>query len=151
MELLDGADAAERLEDLIHFDTQSRGSGIDLTVGEVHDLEGSGRLDFGGGEFEQAATRPIPPELADEDDEYGWWHLDPGFYLVRYNEGFFPEEGEFGIVRPLPRLLSAGASHPTFHVESEQSQLGTLVEVGAQGVEMKENFRASRLQVYVRD
>jgi len=148
MELLTDEEAAERLENLIHFDTQRGSPGIDLTVGEVYELAEAGQLDFGGGEFEQVGSRPLTPELRDEEDDYGWWSLEEGFYLIRYNEGFFPEEGEFGVVRPLPRLLRAGVSHATFQVAEEQPELAALVEVGSKGVEMKENFRASRLEIY---
>ena len=150
MELLDGEDAADRVENLVHFDTQHSNTGIDLTVAAVYRLSGAGQLDFGGGEFQEASTDRIDPRMRDEEDDYGWWELDEGAYIVRYNEGFVPDEGEFGLVRPLPRLLKAGASHAPFEVDRETPELTALIEVGPAGVEMKENFRASRLQVYRR-
>lgn len=151
MEVLDGEDTAERVENLVHFDTQRANTGIDLTVGAVYTLEGAGQLDFGGSEFDEASTRALEPTEKHPEDDYGWWTLEAGYYLIEYNEGFVPDDGEFGIVRPLPRLLRAGTSHATFHVDSEQPTLSALIDVGPQGIEMKENFRASRLQVYRRD
>ncbi len=151
MELLDAEDVADRVTNLVHFDTQEAETGIDLTVGAVCRVGGPGHLDFGGGEFEPAPREQLEPSRKDPDDDYGWWSLDPGRYIFEYNEGFDPESGEFGVVRPLPRLHQAGASHGSFTAESGSSLLEVFVEVGESGIELKENFRASRLQVFARE
>lgn len=151
MEWLDVEDVADRLDNLVHFDTQRTPTGIDLTVGSVERLLGAGALDFGGGEFEQAVTQEVEPELKSEDDEYGWWTLEGGFFRITYNESFVPDEGEYGLVRPLERLLAAGATHAEFHLDGETDPIVALLQVGPQGVELKENFRASRLQIYRRE
>ena len=108
MTLHDKEQVAKRLENLVHLDTQGFSLGVDLTVAEVHRLTGGGKLDFGGSEFEAAETEKVTPEKADPEDDYGWWHLEAGTYLVRYNEHLKLAEGELGLVSPHTRLLQAG-------------------------------------------
>ena len=151
MRLLDAEEVAERLTNIVHFDTQRAETGVDLTVTEVYRVGGPGHLDFGGSEFQPVPRERVEPSLKNPDDEYGWWSLGEGSYILAYNEGFEPEEGEWGVVRPLPRLLEAGAAHGSFTAESESSLMETLIEVGPGGIELKENFRASRLQVFRRE
>lgn len=147
MRILDADATAERLDGLVHLESQRAPTGLDLTVGSVARITGGGKLDFGGSEFEPAAREVVEPELADPADDYGWWELEPGSYLVRYNE--VPElgEGELARVHPLPRLLRAGAAHPAFVVQGREDPLETLLTVGTGGCGLKENCRVSRLLV----
>lgn len=147
MRLLDAAATQEHVSGLVHLDTQRASHGLDLTVDGIARVEGAGRLDFGGSEFEPAARETLEPELADPADDYGWWELEPGSYLVRYNE--VPElgDGELARVHPLPRLLRAGAAHPAFVVQGRRDPLETLLTVGTGGCGLKENCRVSRLLV----
>lgn len=147
MRILDADATAERLDGLVHLETQRAPTGLDLTVGSVARITGGGKLDFGGSEFEPAARETLEPELADPADDYGWWELEPGSYLVRYNE--VPElgDGELARVHPLPRLLRAGAAHPAFVVQGRRDPLETLLTVGTGGCGLKENCRVSRLLV----
>lgn len=147
MRILDAHATAERIDRLVHLDTQQAEGGIDLTVDEVHRLAGPGALDFGGSEFEAAAREVIEPQLADPGDDYGWWELAAGSYLVRYNEAPALEEAETALVLPLDRLQQAGASHPAFVVRGERDPLETLLRVGDAGCRLKENCRISRLVV----
>ncbi len=151
MLLLEAEEVADRVTNLVHFDTQRAETGLDLTVEAVYRVGGPGHLDFGGGEFEPVPRERLESSLKNPDDTYGWWSLEAGRYILEYNEGFEPRSGEFGVVRPLPRLHQAGASHGSFAVESESTLLEALVEVGPAGIEFKENFRASRLQVFARE
>lgn len=147
MRILDADTTAERTEGLIHLDTQRAEAGVDLTVDEVHRLTGPGSLDFGGSEFEAAARERLEPELAHPDDDYGWWRLAAGSYLIRFNEAPALEEDETGLVFPLDRLGQAGASHDAFLVRGRQDPLETLLRVGEAGCRLKENCRVSRLIV----
>lgn len=147
MRILDTDATAERIDRLVHLDTQQADGGLDLTVDAVHRLAGPGALDFGGSEFEAAAREVIEPQLADPDDDYGWWELAAGSYLVRYNEALALEEDETALVLPLDRLQQAGASHPTFAARGHKDPLVTLLRVGGAGCRLKENCRISRLIV----
>lgn len=49
MDLVDGEHAAERLENIVHADTQVSTDGVDLTVAEIFEFSSRGSLNFGGG------------------------------------------------------------------------------------------------------
>ena len=147
MRILDAETAAERTEGLVHLDTQRADTGLDLTVDEIHRVAGPGALDFGGSEFEPADHEEIPPELAHPDDDYGWWDLAAGSYLVRYNEWLALKDRETGLILPLDRLLEAGASHPAFLVRGVRDPVETLLHVGDAGCRLKENCRLSRFML----
>ncbi len=147
MRTLETDDVADRVDGLVHLDTQRADGGLDLTVDEVHRPTGPGALDFGESEFEPAERQPLEPELAHADDDYGWWELSGGSYLIRYNEAPALEEDETGLVFPLDRLRQAGASHEAFLVRGRRHRLETLLRVGEAGCRLKENCRVSRLIV----
>lgn len=141
-----GADATrDRVSGLVHLETQRADVGLDLTVDRIDRVVGGGRLDFGGSEFEPARTEPLEPELTAPNDDYGWWELDAGRYLVRYNEALEISDGRLSVVHPLPRLLRAGASHPAFVPDGTKAPLEVLLAVGEAGCALKENCRISRL------
>lgn len=146
--LLDADATAERVEGLVHLETQRAGAGLDLTVARLARLTGPGALDFGGSEFEAAAREPIEPRPADPDDDYGWWELEPGSYAVAYNETPALGKGHLGLVQALPRLQRAGASHAGFLIDGSEEALETLLTVGTGGCRLKENCRISRLVVF---
>lgn len=143
--ILDLDDTRSHVGGLVHLDTQRAAVGLDLTAGEVFRVTGPGALDFGGSELERAGRAEVPPELRSEEDDYGWWELEPGSYIVRYNETLDLEAGELARVLPLERLLLAGASHAAFLVDGPRDPLETLLTVGGAGCNLKENCRVSRL------
>lgn len=147
MRTLEADRVAERVDGLVHLETQRAEGGLDLTVDEIHRLARPGALDFGGSEFEEAGREEIEPRLADPGDDYGWWELSPGSYLIRYNEALALEEAETALVLPLGRLQEAGASHPTLVARGRRDPLETLLHVGDAGCRLKENCRVSRLIV----
>lgn len=150
MRILDADETRSQLAGLVHFDTQRAPAGLDLTVDRIARVTGPGRLDFGGSEFAPAEREAVAPRLAAPDDDYGWWELEAGTYVARYNETLELDPGRVGAVQPLPRLLRAGASHPAFVVEGGEGDGGpleVLLTVGDGGCALKENCRISRLLV----
>ena len=142
------ADAlAQQLDNLVHLDTQRAPSGIDLTVGAVFRTTGHGQLDFGGGEFQATPREPLDPVLDDPEDDYGWWTLEEGAYLIQYNESLSLEDGQQAVVSPLERTLHAGARHGTVVLDDGRDPLETLLVVSRMGCRLKENCRVSRLVV----
>ncbi|WP_144796671.1 dCTP deaminase/dUTPase family protein [Halorubrum depositum] len=130
---------ATHIDGLVHEPTQTEGSGVDLTVAEVYEITGPGRVDFGGGELEAAATEPREREKRDPDDEYEWWSLDAGTYLVEHNESFAGDDLRF-TVQTRDALLERGAFHPTLRV----AELPRVpLSVGDAGIRIKENARIS--------
>lgn len=141
----DAQTTADKLDGLVHLDTQAAPHGVDLTVTAVFRLTGAGSLDFGGSEFEEAARERLEPEKAQPDDDYGWWELRAGTYVVRYNESV--SEAGVLLVTPHRRLLQAGAHHAAFQVQEPTDQLEAVLIVPERGVRIKENARISRLAI----
>lgn len=138
--MTDSNQLASVVDGLLHAETQVSDRGVDLTVATVYEHDGPGRVDFGGGELEPAETTPIETQRRNPDDDYGWWHLDPGGYLLEYNETL-SGSGQFGL-QTRSAVLERGAFHPTLTVES----LGQVpLFVGQGGLRLKENARVTTL------
>lgn len=134
------ADLTEHVDGLIHEPTQT-GDGIDLTAEYVARIEYGGDIDFGGDEYHPPETDAVGLDYRDEDDEYGWWELDAGTYLVRYNETL-SDPDEPLLLAPHPRFTALGVTHPTLRVR-ELPRIPLTVPEG--GVDIKENARLSNL------
>jgi len=134
------ADLADAVEGLVHEPTQVRDDGrVDLTVAEVFEVVGPGRVDFGGGELAPAELAPHDRVRRDEADDYGWWHLGAGTYLVAYNESL----SGAAVLQPRTELVERGGSHPTLRVD--ELPRVPLTVAGA-GLRLKENARVSTLR-----
>lgn len=145
--MLSAEEVAEHLDGLIHLDTQRARQGIDLTVDGIYRTTGHGQLDFGGSEFAAAPREPITPVLDDPADDYAWWTLEKGAYIVRYNESLTLDDDQQARVYPLERILHAGAHHATFVLDQDRDPLETLLVVTRMGCRLKENCRLSRLMI----
>jgi hypothetical protein len=132
---------AQFLDGIVHEPTQSEGRGFDLTVGDIYEVTAAGQVDFGGGELAPAETTPHESEKRNADDDYEWWQLDAGQYLVEYNESLAETELTFTL-QTRTELLERGAFHPTLTV----SELARVpFSVGGAGLDLKENARVSTL------
>jgi len=129
------------VEGIVHEPTQTGGRGLDLTVAAVHEVAAPGSVDFGGGELAAAETMSVEPRKRDEDDDYGWWELDAGQYLLEYNESLADSDLAFTL-QTRNELLARGAFHPTLRVTSLPR---VPLSVGGSGIELKENARVSTL------
>ncbi|SFR98355.1 hypothetical protein SAMN05216559_2018 [Halomicrobium zhouii] len=126
--------------DVVYEETQAREEGFDLTVASVHEIVEPGRVDFGGGELEPAETTPHDSEKRNPDDDYEWWTLREGQYLVEYNESL---TGEATVtVQSRTELLERGVSHPTLRVDELPR---VPISVGGAGIRIKENARLSTI------
>jgi deoxycytidine triphosphate deaminase len=142
------ADAiAAHVRGLVHLDTQRAPKGLDLTVDAVFRTTGHGQLDFGGSEYQAAPREPIAPTCDAPEDDYGWWTLETGAYIIRYNESLVLEGDQQAVVSPLERTLHAGAHHGSFVLDDDRAPLETLLVVSRMGCRLKENCRVSRLVV----
>jgi len=128
------------VDGIVHEPTQTEGRGLDLTVTEVYEVAGPGRVDFGGGELEPAELEPHERQYRNEDDDYEWWHLDAGQYLLEYNESLAVPDDRVATVQTRDAICERGAFHPTLHVR----ELGPVpLSVGGAGLGLKENARVS--------
>ncbi|ELZ34871.1 deoxycytidine triphosphate deaminase [Halogeometricum pallidum JCM 14848] len=131
---------ADRLDGIVHADTQVAERGVDLTVAEIRSVDEPGRIDFGGGELTDAASSPVETEKRNSEDDYGWWNLEEGTYLLSYNETL--TEGDPLVLQPRTELRERGGSHPTLFTDS----VGTVpLSVPTGGLRLKENARVSTL------
>lgn len=133
-------DLTKFVDDIVHEPTQTEGRGVDLTVSNVYAITEAGRVDFGGGELEAAETEAHPSAKRNPDDEYEWWVLDAGQYLIEYNESLAVPEGVAVVVQTREELLTRGAFHPTLTVDSLTR---IPLSVGGAGLKLKENARVS--------
>jgi len=134
-------DRLDAVDGLLHEETQVHESGIDLTVSDVFVVDEAGRVDFGGGELEPARTHAHETRTRHSDDDYEWWHLDGGTYLLEYNESLSTDRPL--LLQTREAVLERGASHPTRVVTS----LPTMpLSVSAGGLYLKENARVSTLR-----
>jgi hypothetical protein len=148
--MLSADDVAQHLDGLVHLDTQRAPTGIDLTLGAVYRTTGPGSLDFGGGEFDEAACEKLAPVRQNPDDDYGWWLLDGGTYVVTFNESLRLADGQRAVLRPLERTVLAGAHHPAMRLTGDRDPMRTLLTVPSVGCRLKENARLTRIEVQER-
>jgi hypothetical protein len=128
------------VDDIVHESTQTEGRGFDLTVAAVYDVVEPGRVDFGGGELAAAERTPHFSQKRRPDDDYEWWHLDAGQYLVEYNETLATDREV--TIQTREELLARGAFHPTLTL----TELPHVpLSVGGVGIKIKENARVSTL------
>ncbi|WP_459191648.1 dCTP deaminase/dUTPase family protein [Halosimplex sp. J119] len=128
------------VDGIVHEPTQTEGRGLDLTVSEIYEVASPGRVDFGGGELEAAELDAHDRQYRNEDDDYQWWHLDAGQYLIEYNESLALSEDLVATVQTRDELLARGASHPTLRLRELDR---VPLSVGGAGIRLKENARVS--------
>lgn len=132
-------DLIEAVDGLVHEPTQVHEDGrIDLTVTEIYDVRTPGRVDFGAGELEAADLEPHPRVWRNQDDDYEWWHLNAGTYLIEYNESL----SDPAFLQPRTEIVERGGSHPTLRLDELPR---VPMTVGGAGLRLKENARVSTL------
>jgi len=91
------------IHDYIDANVQTQIAGFDLTAKDIMQLEDGGIIDFDN------SKRHIPnhKEIEPEKDK---WILQPGGYLVRYNEVVQVPLDTIGIVLPRSTLMRIGAT-----------------------------------------
>lgn len=118
-----------------------------LTVGKVGKMTREGTLDFGGSEYRRSAVDWIQPEVQSKEDKYGWWKLEPGFYLVEFNESLSFSDNSGVVLQIWSHAVQAGVSHPTEIITESRDPLRTLLQVGKPGAHVKENARLSEVRL----
>ncbi|QSG03537.1 dCTP deaminase [Natranaeroarchaeum sulfidigenes] len=134
------SELVDALDGIVHEPTQRHDDRVDLTVREVFEVREPGRVDFGGGELEDAELVPHDRTWRNDDDEYQWWGLDAGQYLIEYNERL--DIDERAVLQVRDELRARGVFHPTLHVDTLSM---VPLSVAAGGLQLKENARVSTL------
>lgn len=118
-----------------------------LTVHHIGELTGTGRLDFGGSEYAEAETPWKDPVKMKKDDQYGWWHLTPGSYLVEFNETVQVPAGSRFYLQSWEKAGRNAAVIPFSVIDSPRAPLFSILHVGGEGIDIKENARLAELGV----
>jgi len=132
----------ELLEGAISKERQVDERGVHLTVAEVAPMHGRGDIDFGGSEMNPGRGNPMEPVEHKPGDRYGWWRLEAGTYLVRFNEKLKDGAPPMLLVSN-QRLLSCGCSVATVPVGP--GELRTVLTVPQVGLRLKQNARIALL------
>ena len=92
------------IEDFLSLENQLQPNGFDITLREVGCLTSAGSIDAGTGERELSATEIMD---FDSDDRL---HLNPGPYLITFNEVVNLPLDLMALGRPRSSLLRSGVS-----------------------------------------
>lgn len=137
-----------KVSNLIHEDTQRHDHHLDLTVAEVHRINGAGSLDFGGSEFKPATTEKLKPEKQKADDDYGWWKLQQGPYKVIFNESVKVEDSTAALISAHPHARQSGLISDSYVLSDNNSEVISMnVTVSEAGCNIKENARLGELRL----
>jgi len=110
---------------------------IMLTVLDIMQIVGEGRIDIDESKAEEARTIKRPSRRS-SSDPVGYWDLAQGAYWVTYNETVqIPDAGSL-LLQPHQMLMKNGLWHPTLFVRDWAEVTGILVVVTARGVRMME-------------
>lgn len=147
MQLLTGEAIKKAIAHFTYEKKQVTEQHVDLTLKSVARLRRPGRVDFGGSEFTKAEQKVLAPEKKSSEDEYGWWDLAPGAYLITLNESIEPGAGTLGILQPSERITVNGAYHLVTLITEKKEELQLLLLVSPPGIALKENARISKLTI----
>jgi len=130
-----------------YLETQINPNGFDLTVSEIRQFNGPGKLDFSNSERVIPATEKIEPEKKKETDDYGWWSLAPASYKVVTNEKIKLPLDLAAIAFPRSSLLRSGAfvQHGVWDAGFEGKSEFILVVNNPEGLEIKQNARITQI------
>jgi hypothetical protein len=132
----------ELLEGTISKEYQVDACGVHLTVVEVIPLHGRGDIDFGGSEMRPARGQPVGAVERKPGEQFGWWRLEAGTYIVRFNEKLKDGAPPMLLVSN-ERLLSCGCQIATATVGP--GEIRSVLQVPQVGLRMKENARIALL------
>ena len=116
---------------------QTENNRITLTVLDVEQIMGEGRIDPDEGKSEEA-RRVKRPLRKSSQDPAGNWDLVQGPYWVTYNETVEIPDGSSLILQPHEELMKNGLWHPTLVARDWADVPGILLVVTARGVRLME-------------
>ena len=137
---LSGEKVQEQIMDLIDEDIQKQPNGVDLTVGAIFKYLEVGQIDFDNSE------RRLP-ELSQINPDNEWYVLQPGPYLVRYNETVSIPLGCVGILFPRSTLMREGCIiySALWDAGYNGRGVGLLVVYNPFGIRIKRNARIGQI------
>ncbi len=148
MRIYSGKELERFINGIIYAKKQVHENSVDLTMAKIFKVEREGSLDFGGSEFIQGEHKEITPVKKSDDDEYGWWNLKEGAYVIQFNESINLPNNVIGLIQSLDRLYLNGAVLIPITITGSNEKIKSILVVGEKGIKIKENARTSNLVVY---
>lgn len=131
----------DRLREMLRFapdpEMQTDGDRIVLTILDIMQIVGEGRIDPDVNMAEEARQIKRPSRKSTRDAA-GSWDLAQGAYRVTYNETVQVPDGASLILQPHDTLMRNGLWHPTLFVRDWSEVNGVLLVVSAKGVRIME-------------
>jgi dUTP diphosphatase len=141
MTILVGSQACEFVEGQLDSEIQTQMCGIELTLQRVERFMSTGKVAFDNKE------RRISDTISIYFDESDWIYLEPGAYLVTFNEIVNVPRDMAAMARPRSTLLRSGATietalwDPGYRGRSQS----LLVVHNSHGIKIKRNARLMQL------
>lgn len=135
------------VEKFIDLETQLTGNGFDLTVANIFEFEGAGKLDFSNKERLLPQGRELPPQKENSQDRFGWWNLAKGVYKIRTNEAVNLPNDLVALAFTRTSLLRMGVftQHGVWDAGFSGRGEFVLVVANESGVMLKQNARVAQL------
>ena len=114
-----------------------------VTAKRIGTISHNGTLDFGGSEYTEGPVEWIEPKKKSPDDDYGWWMLEEGDYVVEYNESVAPTSDTRCYLQIWAAAARNGLSQPFQVITDRRAPLVGTLRVGKAGIGIKENARVS--------
>jgi len=142
MKFLDSEGLKGLVQSAADTDQQTSGGKVTLTLRDVLQITGEGRVAPDSGEEDLARTIKRPARRT-AGDPAGYWELAQGVYRMTYNESVrIPDDGAL-ILQPCEGIMINGLWHPTLVVRDWAEMKGVLLTVGARGVRLEEGAPVS--------
>jgi deoxycytidine triphosphate deaminase len=151
MPLRSGRDLATHLDGIIQEKFQVHRFTVDLTVKSISEVDPTGHVDFGGGEYVAAGRIPITPMPERTEDAYLWWTLSRGCYFIEFTETLKLAENEIAILEPHERLIRAGGTHSPAFLRGTVAPIETLLLVVTLRLRIQQHARISHLRLFELD
>ena len=132
----------EWLEGAIQRDKQIEAHAVHLPVADVLSVHSRGKVDFGGSELQSAGTHPVALTEHRPGDKYGWWRLNEGCYIVKFNERL-NEGAPAMLLVSNDRLLGCGCA--IVPAVCTAGEIRSVLIVPACGANIKQNARIALL------
>ncbi|NHJ85306.1 MAG: deoxyuridine 5'-triphosphate nucleotidohydrolase [Asgard group archaeon] len=92
------------ISEAIDMEKQTQVNGFDLSIKEIFEFKSAGEIDFDNSKRKLPDYEPVP--LVNND----YWLLEPGSYVIRYNEVVTVPLNAVGIIQPRSTLLRMGGT-----------------------------------------
>ncbi|HUU79510.1 MAG TPA: deoxyuridine 5'-triphosphate nucleotidohydrolase [candidate division Zixibacteria bacterium] len=132
-------DFSNIISDAIDFKKQAQVNGFDLSVKEIFSFNGEGAIDFDNSK--RQLPEYIPLKLIDEE----YWLLEPGAYVIRYNEIVSVPLDALGIIQPRSTLLRIGGTIIGAWWDSGYSGRGQGLLLAQRPIKLYKNARVAQI------